>query len=193
MVNDYSSRNVLSDDEKAQELLFEQSKSLCTNKSQKAVVTAIRAEYHLSQGRAELAAKYFSQCPALLEPFADTSIRLALTSLGIDDPYSYGGSSLAKDALKSNLPLIAYLSDKMRVGKNNNDKMTCTMIGAWLTELYLYERNSFTGAKQSLTHFLSQNVHTMDAKTIMKILTSHDVNASDCAGKFNPLLFVLMS
>jgi len=173
-------RNVLSEDEKAQELLFEQAKSLCTNPSQKAVVTAVRAEYHLSQGRAELAAKYFSQCPPVLEPFADTAVRLALTSLGIDDPHSYGGSALARESLKNNLPLITYLSDKMRVGKNNNDKMTCTMIGAWLTELYLHERD-FPGAKQSLTQFLSQNVHTMDAKTIMKILTSHDVSATDCA------------
>ena len=176
-----STRNVLSEDEKAQELLFEQAKSLCTNPSQKAVVTAVRAEYHLSQGRAELAAKYLSQCPPVLEPFADTAVRLALTNLGIDDPYSYGSSSLAREALKSNLPLITYLSDKMRVGKNSNDKMTCTMIGAWLTELYLHERDSHPGAKQSLTHFLSQNVHTMDAKTIMKILTSHDVSATDCA------------
>lgn len=180
-VTDSPSRNVLNEEEKAQEMLFEQSKSLCTNPSQKAVVTAVRAEYHLSQGRAELAAKYFSQCPAVLEPFADTSIRLALTSLGIDDPHSYDNSALARESLKSNLPLITYLSDKMRVGKNNNDRMTCTMIGAWLTELYLHERDSFPGAKQSLTQFLSQNVHTMDAKTIMKILTSHDVSATDCA------------
>ncbi len=176
-----SAQKGLSDDEKAQELLFEQAKSLCTNPSQKAVVTAVRAEYHLSQGRAELAAKYLSQCPPVLEPFSDTAVRLALTNLGIDDPYSYGSSSLAREALKSNLPLITYLSDKMRVGKNSNDKMTCTMIGAWLTELYLHERNTSPGAKQSLTHFLSQNVHTMDAKTIMKILTSHDVSATDCA------------
>ena len=176
-----SSRNNLSEDEKQQEQLFEQAKSLCTNPSQKAVVTAVRAEYHLSQGRAELAAKYLSQCPPTLEPFADTAVRLALTNLGIDDPYSYGSSSLAREALKSNLPLITYLSDKMRAGKNSNDKMTCTMIGAWLTELYLHERDAHPGAKQSLTHFLSQNVHTMDAKTIMKILTSHDVSATDCA------------
>ena len=176
-----SRNNILSEDEKQQEQMFEQAKSMCTNPSQKAVVTAVRAEYHLSQGRAELAAKYLSQCPPILEPFADTAVRLALTNLGIDDPYSYGSSSLAKDALKSNLPLITYLSDKMRVGKNSNDKMTCTMIGAWLTELYLHERDIFPGAKQSLTHFLSQNVHTMDAKTIMKILTSHDVSATDCA------------
>jgi hypothetical protein len=171
----------LSEEEKTQEALFEQAKSLCTNASQKAVVTAVRAEYHLSQGRAELAAKYLAQCPPALEPFADTAIRLALTNLGIDDPHSYGGSALARDALKSSLPLIAYLSDKMRIGKNNNDKMTCTMIGAWLTELYLHERDSSPAAKHALTQFLSQNVHTMDAKTIMKILTSHDVNASDCA------------
>jgi hypothetical protein len=169
------------DEEKAQESLFEQAKVLCTNPSQKAVVTAVRAEYHLSQGRANLAAKYLAQCPPSLEPFADTAVRLALTNLGIDDPYSYGGSSKARDALRSNLPLITYLSDKMRVAKNNNDRMTCTMIGAWLTELHLHERASSAVAEQALTQFLSQNVHTMDAKTIMKILTSHDVSSADCA------------
>lgn len=171
----------MTDEEKAQETLFEQAKSLCTNPSQKAVVTAVRAEYHLSQGRAELAAKYLAQCPPVLEPFAETSVRLALPILNIDDPQSYGGSALAREALKSNLPLITYLSDKMRVGKNNNDKMTCTMIGAWLTELYLHERDSSASTKQALSQFLSTNVHSMDSKTIMKILTSHDVSASDCA------------
>jgi Pep3/Vps18/deep orange family len=176
-----TSTTTLSEEEKAQENMFEQAKTLCTNPSQKAVVTAVRAEYHLSQGRATLAAKYLAQCPPALEPFADTAVRLALTNLGIDDPHSYGGSSLAKNALQSNMPLITYLSDKMRVAKNNNDKMTCTMIGAWLTELYLHEKDSSPTAKQALTQFLSQNVHTMDAKTIMKILTSHDVNATDCA------------
>jgi hypothetical protein len=177
----FSPSPALTEEEKSQEALFEQAKNLCTNSSQKAVVTAVRAEYHLSQGRAVLAAKYLAQCPPTLEPFADTSVRLALTNLGIDDPHSYGGSTLARDALKSNLPLITYLSDKMRAGKNNNDKMSCTMIGAWLTELYLHERDSSPSAKQALSQFLSQNVHSMDAKTIMKILTSHDVSASDCA------------
>jgi hypothetical protein len=171
----------MTDEEKSQETLFEQAKSLCTNPSQKAVVTAVRAEYHLSQGRAELSAKYLAQCPSVLEPFAETSVRLALPMLNIDDPQSYGGSALAREALKSNLPLITYLSDKMRVGKNNNDKMTCTMIGAWLTELYLHERDSSPSTKQALSQFLTTHVHNMDAKTIMKILSSHDVSATDCA------------
>lgn len=77
--------HVLTEEEKAQEALFEQAKTLCTNASQKAVVTAVRAEYHLMQGRGELAAKYLAQCPSALEPFSDTSIRLALSKLGIDD------------------------------------------------------------------------------------------------------------
>lgn len=172
---------MMTEDEKAQEALFEQAKSLCTNNSQKAVVTAVRAEYHLSQGRAELAAKYFAQCPPVLESFPETSVRLALPMLDIDDPRSYGGSELAHEALKSNLPLINYLSDKMRVGKNNNDKMTCTMIGAWLTELYLHERDLSPSTKQALSQFLTTHVNNMDAKTIMKILSSHDVSAIDCA------------
>jgi hypothetical protein len=176
-----SGSNQLTQEEKTQEALFEQAKSLCTNPSQKAVVTAVRAEHHLSQGRAELAAKYLAQCPPVLEPFADTSIRLALPMLQIDDPQSYGGSAHARASLKSNLPLITYLSDKMRVGKNNNDKMTCTMIGAWLTELYLHERDSSSSNKQALSQFLTANVHNMDAKTIMQILSSHDVSAGECA------------
>jgi len=183
----------LTDEEKAQEALFDQAKNLCTNAAQKAVVTYTRAEYHLSQGRAELAAKYLAQSPPVLAPFADTSIRLALPKLGIDDPSSYGGSAEARASLEaSNIPLIAYLSDKMRVGTMNDDKMTSTMIGAWLTELYLHERGEHLGAPSAggeidstqramLARFLNSNVNNMDAKTIMKILTSHDVGAGECA------------
>jgi hypothetical protein len=173
---------VLSEEEKAQEALFEHAKSLCSNSVQKSVVTAVRAEYHLSQGRAELAAKYLAQCPPVLEPFADTSIRLALPMLGIDDPTSYGGSVKAKKSLgASNLPLITYLSDKMRVARMNDDNVTCTMIGAWLTELHLHERERTAmggrGAKTLersqqalLAQLLTNHVNSMDSKTIMKIL-----------------------
>lgn len=144
----------------------------------KAVVTAVRAEYHLKHGRGELAAKYLAQCPPSLEPFADTAIRLALPQLGVDDPQSYNHSQPAYECLKaSNLPLIAYLNDKMRIGSSHDDIMTCTMLGAWLTELFLHERET-TGL---LSQFLNAHANTMDAKTILKILTSHDVKASECA------------
>ena len=178
---------ILTEEEKAQEALFEQAKNLCTNAAQKAVVTDIRAEYHLSQGRAELAAKYLAQCPAALAPFADTSIRLALPRLGIDDPQGYGHSAAAKASLMaSNTPLITYLSDKLRVSQMNQDKMSSTMMAAWLTELYLHERGEqqqHQGGKREdamLSQFLS-NLHNTDAKTIMKILASHDVSAKECA------------
>lgn len=161
-------------------------------------MTAVRAEYHLKQGRGELAAKYLAQCPPSLEPFSDTAIRLALPKLGIDDPQGYGGSWKARACLESsNMPLIAYLNDKMRIGSSTDDKMTCTMIGAWLTELFLHERgeqlttaavSELTGTKEVessqhalLAQFLNANVSNMDAKTIMKILTSHDVGAAECA------------
>lgn len=184
---------VLTEEEKAQEALFEQAKTLCTNASQKAVVTAVRAEYNLQHGRGELAAKYFAQCPPNLEPFADTAIRLALPKLGIDDITT----GKARECLEaSNLPLITYLSDKMRMGSSNDDKMSCTMIGAWLTELFLNERGDQltsaddlkgvrseveTSHRALLAQFLGSNVNTMDAKTIIKILTSHDVGAAECA------------
>jgi hypothetical protein len=169
----------MTDEEKAQEALFEHAKSLCTNPSQKAVLTRVRAEYHLNQGRAELGAKYLAQCPSILAPFADTAVRLALPSmLNLENGNSY--SPQAKEALQSNLPLITYLCDKMRVSKNNNDKMTCTMIGAWLTELYLHE---FIGEEKNsqLQNFLSQNINSMDPKVIVKLLASHNVGASQCA------------
>jgi len=189
----------MSEEEKAQESLFEQAKSLCTNAAQKDVVTAIRAEYHLSQGRAELAAKYLAQCPPSLEPFPDTAIRLALPKLGIDNPQNVHSRKAQESLESSNLPLIAYLSDKMRAGTLNDDKMTSTMIGAWLTELYLHERGERLAAasleddathaskevegsqRAMLARFLNTNVTNMEPKTIMKILTSHGVGAVECA------------
>jgi hypothetical protein len=191
---------VLTEEENAQESMFEDAKTLCTNTVQKAVVTAVRAEYHLSQGRTELAAKYLAQCPPPLAPFPDTSIRLALPMLGIDDPQSYGYSQKAKKSLgSSNLALITYLSDKMRAAKMNDDGVVCTMIGAWLAELYLHERERSTtsalglatpkkNARASeashqalLNQFLTNHVNSMDAKTIMRILASHDVSAVECS------------
>jgi hypothetical protein len=88
----------------------------------------------------------------------------------------------------------------MRVAKMNDDGVACTMVGAWLAELYLHERErSHTSAlgipsspKRSsraaeashqalLNQFLTNNVNNMDAKTIMRILASHDVSATECA------------
>lgn len=190
----------LTEEENALEAMFEHAKTLCTNTTQKAVVTAVRAEYHLSQGRTELAAKYLAQCPPPLAPFADTSVRLALPMLGIDDPQSYNFSQKARKSLgSSNLALITYLSDKMRVAKMNDDGVVCTMIGAWLAELYLHERErsatvglGLASPKKNarateashqllLNQFLTNHVNSMDAKTIMRILASHDVSARECA------------
>jgi hypothetical protein len=193
---------LISEEEKAVENLFEQAKGLCSNSHQKAVVAAIRAEYHLQHGRAELAAKYLAQCPPRLVPFADAAVRLALPKLGVD-AHDDGLSPAARESLEaSNLPLIAYLSDKMRVSAMNDDKMASTMIGAWLTELYLHERGERVGSaaalvgdagstvtvkdveahhRSLLARFLNSHVNHMDAKTIMKILTSHDVGAGECA------------
>jgi hypothetical protein len=97
----------------------------------------------------------------------------------------------------SSIPLITYLNDKMRIGSSNDDKMTCTMIGAWLAELFLHERSEqlmatavdeLKGSREVessqralLAQFLNSNVNNMDAKTIMKILTSHSVGAAECA------------
>jgi len=208
----------LTSEEKHIDGQFEHAKSLCSNASQKAVVTAVRAEYHLSQGRVELAAKYMAQCPDAVMPFADTSIRLALPMLGGRDnndqtlfPRGGGGkaSSLkANEALaSSNMALITFLNDKMKGAKSQNDSMVCTMLGTWLTELHLQEREMDVGlstsGKQStsllrrqpkrhnaqppvnhalLHQFLSSFVRDMDPNAIVNVLASHDISAGECAG-----------
>lgn len=188
-------------DDKYMDVEFEHTKSLCTNNAQKAVVTAARAEFHLSHGRIELAAKYMAQCPPSLVPFAETAIRLALPSLGIKDTRPKGESTVAKEVLQAgNAGLISYLTDKLRSAKSRNDGVACTMIGAWLVELYLHEREHNSGGTNiqldgggetqgrnvnashaMMQKFLSNNTYNMDAKTILSILCSHDVAASECA------------
>jgi hypothetical protein len=189
----------MNNDDKYMDVEFEHTKSLCTNNAQKAVVTAARAEFHLSQGRIELAAKYMAQCPPSLVPFAETAIRLALPSLGVKETRPKGESKVAKEVLKAgNAGLISYLTDKLRSAKARNDSVACTMIGAWLVELYLHEREHSTGPSIQLEkgelqaqnmngshammqQFLSNNTYNMDAKTILGILCSHDVAASECS------------
>jgi hypothetical protein len=186
-------------DDKYMDNEFEHTKSLCTDDAQKAVVTAARAEFHLSHGRIELAAKYMAQCPPSLVPFAETAVRFALPSLGIKDKRPIAESKMAKEALKGgNVGLISYLSDKMRSAKARNDSVACTMLGAWLVELYLNEREQGTGLTMEaekvelrgpnmnashtmMQQFLSSNAYNMDAKTILRILCSHNVAASECS------------
>ena len=194
-----SSTVPLTNEEKYIDSQFEHAKSLCSNASQKAVVNSVRAEYHLSHGRVELAAKYMAQCPSALMPFADTAVRLALPMLGSDAPQCRNNSAKASEALaNSNMALIAYLSDKMKVAKAKNDSMVCTMLGAWLTELHLHERERDGSGKpvylrqnhrhlQPVNHallhqFLSSYVRDMDSTTVIKVLEAHDISAGECAG-----------
>jgi hypothetical protein len=182
-------------EEKHIESQFEYAKSLCTNPSQKATVNVARAEYHLSQGRTELAAKYLAQCPSLIMPFADTTARLALPMLGMEE----GNSIKANESLaNSNMALITFLTDKMKSAKLKKDTVVCTILGAWLVELHLHERERDGSGKpvylrQSHRHvppvshallhqFLSSYVQDMDPKVIVNILSSHDISAGECAG-----------
>jgi hypothetical protein len=169
------------------------------------VVNAVRAEYHLSQGRVELAAKYMAQCPSTVMPFANTALRLLLPMVGGDSNCGAllpprNNSRYANEALgTSNLALITFLSDKMKAAKSKNDSVVCTILGTWLTELHLQEREireeqnirhqKSTGhsqpaaANKALLHqFLSSFVRDMDPKSIIKVLASHDISAGECAG-----------
>ena len=100
----------------------------------------------------------------------------------------------SEDALKSgNAGLISYLLHKMQYYRARNDNVVCTMIGAWLVELYLHERERNTessklqarspsGNNVLLQQFLTSNAYNMDAQTILNILCSHDASATECAG-----------
>mmetsp|Transcript_14754 Transcript_14754/g.17176 ORF Transcript_14754/g.17176 Transcript_14754/m.17176 type:complete len:1477 (+) Transcript_14754:97-4527(+) len=189
------SRGIHSSHDDKNDAEFDHAISLCTNSTQKAVVTAARAKYHLFHGRVELAAKYMAQCPPELMPFAETSVKLALPMLGIGDSKT---SNMHERG--GNGGLISYLLHKMQFYKARNDNVACTMIGAWLVELYLHERerhgtldgqaesnNSSTYIRSSagtnviLQQFLSSNAYSMDAQTILRILCSHDATATECA------------
>jgi len=187
----------------SKESLFEQTKSLCSNSIQKAVVTKVRAEYYLQQSQPILAAKYLASCPPELAPFSDTALRLAMRV----------ERSIAGTQHPPAAALIAYLSDKLRAA-GKDDPVMVTMLGAWLTELYLYQReqiknknqfetffpsnitapfptpnnNNAAAQQQQQNHntnqlqvFLSTYLSQLDASTILRILSSHDVSASECA------------
>ena len=126
---------------------------------------------------------------------------------------------------KSNSALIIYLMDKFRLAAGQRDSVQCTMLGAWLVELYLHEkemeksgynsgsssrvknslglfdsRNTSLTSSYSSSHsssmtsslkqvkipslgsFLANNFRYLDAQTIIRILASHDVKASECSG-----------
>lgn len=156
----------------------------------------MRAEFHLSQGRIELAAKYMAQCPPAIMPFTETSTRLVLPMVSRDmnnqNIAPHNNSRQANHALgASNLALISFLSEKMKASKSHQDSVVCTILGTWLAELHLQERErqidqpgkSQISANHALLHqFLSTYVRDMDPKSIIKVLASHDMNAAECAG-----------
>lgn len=156
------------------------------------------------QGRVELAAKYMAQCPPAIMPFAETSTRLLLPMIGADINNEIvlpkTNSRQANEALcGSNLALITFLNEKMKASKSIHDSMVCTILGTWLTELHLQERekrvdlivrqqqgnglNQHIAVNYALLHqFLSAFVRDMDPKSIINVLASHDINAGECAG-----------
>lgn len=130
-------------------------------------------------------------------PFAETSTRLLLPMIAGDmnneNISPQNNSRLANEALRaSNLALITYLSDKMKGSKSNHDSVVCTILGTWLTELHLQEREKRAdqhgkGQTQTANHallhqFLSAYVRDMDPKSIINVLASHDMNAVEGAG-----------
>jgi hypothetical protein len=138
-------------------------------------------------------------CPSAAMHFGDTAARLALPMLGLDDTFSRNYSVKEKEALSnSNIALITYLSEKMKTTKAKADSSVSTLLGSWITELHMHEREREGLTKsgfplqpgrqpQPVNHallhqFLSTHVRDMDAKTIISVLASHDISAGECAG-----------
>ena len=128
----------MSTEEKLEDARFEIARSQCSNTTQKSVVGVARAEFHFERGRRDIAAKYFAQAPPVLSPFASTALRLSLPSLGVGIHESSNSSNNLNT--NSNGPLITYLMDKFRLAAGRSDSVQCTMLGAWLVELYLHEK-----------------------------------------------------
>ncbi|EJK60392.1 hypothetical protein THAOC_19264, partial [Thalassiosira oceanica] len=147
-----------------------------------------------------------ARCPPALMPFDGTALRLAAPMLGRDGPRAggverggRGESDEARRSLSSsNGALIAYLDDKIRGARGRGDRVACTALGAWLTELHLCEREAAAGASSStsgtpatgpakqartmLRQHLSSYVRDMDPTTVLGILEGHGVGAGEVAG-----------
>jgi hypothetical protein len=69
-------------------------------------------------------------------PFDETAARLVLPMIGgiSSNVFPKNNSSIANDALQnSNMALITFLSDKMKVAKAKNDLVTCTIVSMILS------------------------------------------------------------
>ena len=157
--NTSSNSNPTSTEEKLEDAQFEIAKSQCSNSTQKAVVGFVRAEFHLARGRPDIAAKHFAQAPPVLSPFSNIALRLALPNLELGE-LNNSIMSNGSDS-KSSGALITYLMDKFRMAVGRMDSVQCTMLGAWLVELYLHEKerekNSFGSQLSSENYLFSDN------------------------------------
>jgi len=89
-----------------------------------------------------------------------------------------------------NTGLITYLTEKLQHATTHNDRMACTIIGSWLIELHMHERQcnrvksvlqKSLSSNERIKSLLSSNVHTMASSVILQILRSHEVDAIVCA------------
>lgn len=69
--------------------------------------------------------------PSAVLTFSDTAVRLALPMIGGDNSniLPTNNSDVANEALgHSNMALIAFLTDKVKVAKSKNDNVVCTVV-----------------------------------------------------------------
>ena len=134
-----------------------------------------------------MAAKYLASSPPVLAPFGRTTLRLCLPSLHISDNSQLINADKSQNVLaQSNNALIIYLSEKLRVASELNDTVTCAMLGAWICELYLYEKektpqDNQVKAHTKLSNFLMKYARYLDPTSTIRILSSHDATAIECA------------
>ncbi|GMI44249.1 hypothetical protein TrCOL_g1423 [Triparma columacea] len=169
---------------KSDEDAFDDVVTLCQNPSERSVVNLCRAEYHLSKERDVLAARWFAKAPKSLASFAATALRLCLPNLLGSAPDD------TQTSPSSNAALIAYLTETFtKLNKQHqtsfkkpNDNVQFVMLGAWLTELLLADREaSSKNNDAAIGQFLAHHAKNLDSATTLKVLASHDAAPHEIA------------
>ena len=134
-----------------------------------------------------MAAKYLASSPSVLAPFITTTLRLCLPTLHVSDNSQLSRSNKSNSNLaRSSSALIIYLSEKLRVASEQSDTVACALLGAWICELILHEKeqssyNDLYEQSSKLSNFLMKYAHHLDPTTTIRILSSHDASAFECA------------
>ena len=114
-------------------------------------------------------------------------MRLCFPSFNIGNGERSSVHDLSRNKLsKTSNALIAYLTDKLRLVSKQNDTVASAMLGAWICELILHEKECNRSQNKArydakLVQFLANFANDLDPATTIRILSSHDASAFECA------------